>query len=60
MVEPVADLLAAAQAETGLDDYGVDTFREGLEILVLVGVPEAEIEIRELMELEDMPVATGG
>jgi len=31
-----------------------------LEIHVLVGVPEAEIEIRELMELEDMPVATGG
>lgn len=33
-MEPVADLLAAAQAETGLEDYGVDTFREGLEILV--------------------------
>ncbi len=30
-----------------------------LEIHVLVGVPEAEIEIRELMELTDMPVATG-
>jgi hypothetical protein len=29
-----------------------------LEIHVLVGVPAAEIEIRELMELGDMPVAT--
>jgi hypothetical protein len=33
--------------------------RRWLEIHVLVGVPEAEIEIRELMELDDMPVATG-
>lgn len=31
-----------------------------LQIHVLVGVPEAEIEIRELMELGDMPVATAG
>ena len=28
------DLMAAAQAQTGLDDFGDDSFREGLEILV--------------------------
>ncbi len=28
------DLMAAAMAETGLDDFGDDSFREGLEILV--------------------------
>ncbi len=30
----VEDLLLAAQAETGLDDFGDDSFREGLERLV--------------------------
>jgi hypothetical protein len=30
----VADLLAGAQAETGLDDFGDDSFREGLDVLV--------------------------
>src|SRR5262245_21776391 len=29
-----ADLMATARAETGLDDFGDETFREGLEILV--------------------------
>ena len=29
-----AELIAAARAETGLDDFGDDSFREGLEILV--------------------------
>jgi hypothetical protein len=28
------DLIAVAQSETGLNDFGADTFREGLEILV--------------------------
>ncbi len=38
------DLMAAAVAETGLDDFGDDSFREGLEILVRAlarrGAPE--------------------
>ena len=28
------DLMAAAIAKTGLEDFGDDSFREGLEILV--------------------------
>jgi hypothetical protein len=28
------DLMATARAETGLDDFGDDAFRQGLEILV--------------------------
>ncbi len=33
-VENVNDLLTAAQTATGLEDFGEDTFREGLDILV--------------------------
>lgn len=33
-MERVQTLLQAARSETGLDDFGPDTFREGLEVLV--------------------------
>ncbi len=33
-MEPPDELLDAARAETGLDDFGDDSFREGLEVLV--------------------------
>jgi hypothetical protein len=33
-MKDVATLLAAARAETGLDDFGEDSFQEGLELLV--------------------------
>lgn len=33
-MESHKDLIALAQAETGLSDFGGDTFREGLEVLV--------------------------
>ena len=33
-MEHVDDLLALARTETGLEDFGEDTFREGLERLV--------------------------
>jgi hypothetical protein len=33
-MEDYKDLIATAQAETGLSDFGGDSFREGLEILV--------------------------
>jgi hypothetical protein len=33
-MEDYKDLIAVAQAETGLGDFGGDTFREGLEILL--------------------------
>lgn len=33
-MDTAAGLIAAARAETGLDDFGEDTFREGLELLV--------------------------
>ncbi|HTQ04531.1 MAG TPA: YciI family protein [Polyangiaceae bacterium] len=41
-----------------LDD-AIAFAKRWLDIHVLVGVTEAEIEIRELMELQDMPVTTG-
>jgi hypothetical protein len=31
---PHDDLMATAMAQTGLEDFGDDSFREGLEILV--------------------------
>lgn len=34
LVQPHDELIDAARAETGLDDFGGDSFREGLEILV--------------------------
>jgi hypothetical protein len=33
-VQAVEDLLGSARAETGLEDFGDDSFREGLERLV--------------------------
>jgi hypothetical protein len=37
------ELIAAAQAETGLDDFGDESFREGLEILVRALREEARL-----------------
>src|SRR3954469_10562545 len=37
------DLMASAVAETGLDDFGDDSFREGLEILVRALDAEARL-----------------
>lgn len=37
----VDDLVHLATAETGLDDFGVDTWREGLEVLVGAALDEA-------------------
>ena len=37
------DLMAAAISETGLDDLGDDSFREGLEILVRALADEADL-----------------
>ena len=37
------ELLDAARADTGLDDFGVDDFREGLEILVRALREEARL-----------------
>ena len=34
-------LIAGAQAETGLDDFGGDTWREGLEVLIRSAMAEA-------------------
>jgi hypothetical protein len=42
-VEGYKALLEAAAAETGLDDFGVDAFREGLEILVTALRDEARL-----------------
>jgi sulfotransferase family protein len=38
-----AELLASARAETGLDDFGDDSFREGLEVLVRSLRDEADL-----------------
>ena len=40
---PHDELLAAARAETGLDDFGADSFREGLERLVRALRAEARL-----------------
>ncbi|PNU01877.1 sulfotransferase family protein [Novosphingobium guangzhouense] len=42
-MEPAADLMAVAQAATGLADFGDDGFREGLERLVLALGTEARL-----------------
>ncbi|CUU59253.1 Sulfotransferase family protein [Parafrankia irregularis] len=42
-MEDVGDLVAAARTETGLDDFGEDTFREGLERLVRALRTEARL-----------------
>jgi hypothetical protein len=39
----ISDLLARASAATGLDDFGDDIFREGLERLVAAGDSEARL-----------------
>ena len=41
-----ADLMAAAAAQTGLEDFGDDSFREGLEILVRSLDEEARLNAR--------------
>ena len=38
-----ADLLAAARRRTGFDDFGEDSFREGLEVLVRAIGDEARL-----------------
>lgn len=45
-MDPVEDLLDAARRDSGLDDFGVDSFREGLE--VLVGSLRTESDLNEL------------
>jgi Sulfotransferase family len=47
-MEPVAELLAAARTQAGLDDFGDDTFREGLERLV--GALRTESRLNEVGE----------
>ena len=48
-MEPHDELMDVARAETGLDDFGDDSFREGLEILVQSLRDEAKLnEIGEL------------
>ncbi|WP_232496071.1 sulfotransferase family protein [Novosphingobium kaempferiae] len=42
-MEPATDLMAAAQAATGLSDFGDDNFREGLERLVTALNTEARL-----------------
>ena len=42
-MEPHGELMDVARAETGLDDFGDDSFREGLEILVRSLRDEAEL-----------------
>lgn len=42
-MEEVRDLMVAAQAATGLDDFGDDSFREGLERLVRSLTTEARL-----------------
>lgn len=42
-MRPHEELLAAARAETGLDDFGEDSFREGLERLVRALRDEARL-----------------
>jgi hypothetical protein len=40
------DVLGAAVAKTGLDDFGDDSFREGLEVLVTALRDEARLNVR--------------
>ncbi len=48
-MEPPDELLDAARTETGLDDFGDDSFREGLEVLVRALREEATLnDIGEL------------
>src|SRR5262245_10157387 len=42
----IEELLSAARAQTGLDDFGDDSFREGLEILVRSLRGEARLNAR--------------
>ena len=38
-----AELIDAAKAHAGLDDFGADSFREGLEVLTTALVEEGEL-----------------
>ncbi len=42
-MDAVEDLLGAARSETALDDFGVDSFRDGLEVLVEALNTEADL-----------------
>jgi len=46
MMDKVATLLARARAETGLDDFGDDGFREGLDMLVGSALRQARFTAR--------------
>jgi Sulfotransferase family len=46
MVASVGELMSTATARTGLDDFGDDSFREGLEILVRALGDEARLNAR--------------
>jgi hypothetical protein len=45
-VASVSELMATAAQRTGLDDFGDDSFREGLEILVRALRDEARLNAR--------------
>jgi Sulfotransferase family len=38
----IGDVVGKASSETGLDDFGADTWREGLEVLIRAAVTEAK------------------
>lgn len=42
----VNDIQDAAVAQTGLDDFGDDSYREGLEILLASLAREAKLNVR--------------
>jgi hypothetical protein len=42
-VDSADDLLHAARQDTGLDDFGVETFREGLDVLTESVRAEADL-----------------
>ena len=45
MIADPDELLATAQERTGLDDFGDDSFREGLEVLVRSVQTEAKLNV---------------
>jgi hypothetical protein len=51
---PHDELLDAARAETGLDDFGDDSFREGLEILTRALRTEARLSVKGDAALQRM------
>jgi hypothetical protein len=56
-MEHVGELLAAARAQCGLDDFGDDSFREGLEILV--GSLQREAHLSPVGEIALPAIITG-